>query len=99
MAKLSDKFPEAKALSHPILHNFWWHTENQTNISLDKKNVQKIDVIFVQIDNPNQQLVDKSQQWKNKSNEWKMFRVNNKVPERHQWRRSGFFTVNFEKIS
>ena len=63
MAKLSDKFREAKALSHSILHNFWWHSENQTNISLDKKkNVQKIVVIFVQIDNPNQHLIVQSQQ-------------------------------------
>ena len=28
-----------------------------------------------------------------------MFKVNNKEPERRQWRRSGIFNVNFEHIS
>ena len=28
-----------------------------------------------------------------------MFKVNNKIPERRPWRRSGIFIVNFEHIS
>ena len=28
-----------------------------------------------------------------------MFKVNNKTPERHHWRRSGVFIVNFDHIS
>ena len=28
-----------------------------------------------------------------------MFKVNNKTPERRQWRRSGVFIVNLEHIS
>ena len=28
-----------------------------------------------------------------------MFKINNKTPERRQWRRSGVFIFNFEDIS
>ena len=58
--------------------------------------------IFIQLKNqPSQHFLVQSQKWKHKNNLWNLFKVKNimKLLEPHQWRRSGVFIFNFEKMS
>ena len=47
---------------------------------------------------PNRDFLVKSQSWKHQGNVWNLFKLETETSERHHWRRSGVFILNFEQI-